>query len=164
MAETMSICWHRQFGTPTRIVRPFHTYGPGMNLDDGRVFADFVADIIQTRDISVLSDGMAVRSFCYLADAVEGFFTVMLKGHDGRAYNIGNDKAEMSIMDLATCVAGLFPEKNISVIQKPISSDSSSSRTEVSRVCPDISEMRALGWEPTTSIEDGFRRTIRSFM
>ncbi|MBI3891533.1 MAG: NAD-dependent epimerase/dehydratase family protein, partial [Candidatus Wallbacteria bacterium] len=90
MAETMCVAWHHQFGVPVRIVRPFHTYGPGMRLDDGRVFADFVADIVQGRDILLQSDGSALRAFCYLADATVGFFTVLLKGKVAEAYNIGN--------------------------------------------------------------------------
>src|SRR5262249_53731189 len=57
MGETMCVCWAYQYGVPARIVRPFHTYGPGMALDDGRVFSDFVAAIVQERDIVLTSNG-----------------------------------------------------------------------------------------------------------
>jgi len=74
MGETMCVAWSREYGVESRIVRPFHTYGPGMRLDDGRVFADFVADLVAGRDIVMRSGGLARRAFCYIADATEGFF------------------------------------------------------------------------------------------
>jgi len=77
MGETMCVAYAHQSGVPAKIVRPFHTYGPGMSLNDGRVFADFVADIVGNLHIVMKSDGSSTRSFCYLADAVMGFFTVL---------------------------------------------------------------------------------------
>lgn len=98
MGENMCISWHHQYGVPVKIVRPFHTYGPGMSLNDGRVFADFVSDIIHNTNIVLNSDGSATRGFCYLADAVKGFFTVLLKGRNGEAYNVGYDKSELNLI------------------------------------------------------------------
>lgn len=162
MGETMCVAWHAQYGVPARVARPFHTYGPGMSLDDGRVFADFVADIVAGRDIVMKSDGRATRAFCYLADAAAGFFTVLLKGTSGEAYNVGNDKAESSILDLALRLVALFPEKDLHVVQQPVPTDGYL-QSKISRGCPEISRARALGWEPTTTIEDGFKRTVLSF-
>ena len=161
--ETMCVSWAHQYHVPAKILRPFHTYGPGMKLDDGRVFADFVADIINHRDIVMKSDGTAVRAFCYLADAVVGFFTVLLKGEVGQAYNVGNHRAEVSIRDLAHILVDLFPEKRLRVIEHSEAKAPGYLRSPVVRTCPDISKARRLGWEPTTTLEDGFRRTIWSF-
>ena len=162
MGETMCVAWHAQYGVPARVARPFHTYGPGMSLDDGRVFADFVADIVAGRDIVMKSDGRATRAFCYLADATAGFFTVLLKGASGEAYNVGNDKAEVSILDLAHRLVALFPEKDLRVVQQPVPTDGYL-QSKISRGCPEISRARALGWEPATTVEDGFKRTVLSF-
>ena len=162
MGETMCVCWHHQYGIPATIARPFHTYGPGMSLNDGRVFADFVADIVHGRDIVMKSDGRATRAFCYLADATAGFFTVLLKGTSGQAYNVGNDKGEVSILDLAHRLTALFPEKGLKVVQQPVP-ESGYVRSPISRGGPEISKARALGWNPRTTIEDGFRRTVLSF-
>jgi len=164
MAETMCISWFHQYGLPTKIVRPFHTYGFGMSLDDGRVYADFVADIIRNRDIQIKSDGTATRAFCYIADATIGFFTVLLKGENGQAYNIGNDQCEISILDLANRFINLFPDKNLKVIKNMVANDREYLKSNVSRNCPDITKAGNLGWKPTTSIEDGFTRTICSFL
>ncbi len=164
MGETMCVCWAHQYQIPAKIVRPFHTYGPGMALDDGRVFADFVADIVNSRNIVMKSDGTAIRAFCYLSDAVTGFLTVLLKGDVGHAYNIGNALAELSIRDLANLLVELFPEKNLRVIQCEGVQAPGYLKSRVQRTCPDITKARQLGWEPTVSVQDGFRRTILSFL
>lgn len=163
MGETISISWFHQYGIPTKIVRPFHTYGPGMALDDGRVYADFVADILQGRNIFINSDGTATRAFCYLADAVQGFFTVMLKGQNGQPYNVGNPQGEISILDLANKLVSLFPEKNLKVIKRNAELQGYI-KSSVSRNSPNIDKIKELGWLPITSIEVGFSRTIKSFL
>jgi UDP-glucuronate decarboxylase len=161
LGETMCVAWHQQYGVPAVIVRPFHTYGPGMDLDDGRVFADFVADALAGRDIVLKSAGTARRAFCYLADATAGFLTVLLKGEPGQAYNVGNPAGELSVRELAELVAGLSPHGKRGVrIEAP---DAGYLASTVSRNSPDIAKVRALGWEPTTDTAAGFRRTIASF-
>lgn len=164
MGENMCVSWHHQYGVPVKIVRPFHTYGPGMNLDDGRVYADFISDIVQNRDIVMKSDGTAIRSFCYLADATIGFFQVLLQGEKGEAYNVGNDKGEISILELANLLVGLFPDKGLKVTRAEGGYPTGYLKSKITRACPDISKMRSLGWEPKYSIEEGFQRTIRSFI
>jgi nucleoside-diphosphate-sugar epimerase len=164
MGENMCVSWHHQYGVPAKIVRPFHTYGPGMALDDGRVFADFVADVVQGRDIVMMSDGAARRAFCYLADAVIGFFTVLLSGAPGEAYNIGNDRCEISIAELATLVAGLAPEGGTRVLRRDAAASGDYLKSVISRNSPDISKAKGLGWEPVTDLSQGFNKTIRSFL
>ena len=162
MGEIMCVSYAHQYNLPIKIVRPFHTYGPGMKLDDGRVFADFVKNIINNENIQLTSDGSAERSFCYLADAVIGFFTVLLKGKVKEAYNIANPNQTISIKNLALLLVTLFPEKKLSTtfieqkddyLQSPIFSP-----------VADITKISALNWKPTTTIHDGFKKTIRSFL
>jgi UDP-glucuronate decarboxylase len=161
LGETLCVSWHHQFGVPARIVRPFHTYGPGMDLNDGRVFADFVADILAGRNITLKSDGLAVRPFCYLADATVGFFTALLKGESGKAYNVGNPNAEISIKDLAHLLVGLFPEMGLKVDHQPPKAPVVGYlKSKVTRSTPSIDRMAALGWQPSTGLGDGFNRTI----
>jgi nucleoside-diphosphate-sugar epimerase len=164
MGENMCVSWFHQYNIPTKIVRPFHTYGPGLSLDDGRVYADFVADIVNNRDIIMKSDGSARRAFCYLTDAVQGFLTILLKGENGQAYNLGNPQGEISILELAVKLVDLFPEKGLKVLRQPIHDNPDYIPSQISRNCPDISKLLALGWQPQTSIEEGFKRTIGSFL
>jgi Nucleoside-diphosphate-sugar epimerases len=162
MGETMCLSWFKQYGVPAKIVRPFHTYGPGMNLNDGRVFADFVYNLLKKEDIVIKSDGKAVRAFCYLADATTGFFTVLLKGENGESYNIGNDKCEISIIELAKKLVNLFPKYKLRVVQEK-RQDNDYLESKIVRSCPDISKISSIGWKPHYSIEDGFKRTVKSF-
>lgn len=160
LGETMCVAWSDQFGVQAKIVRPFHTYGPGMPLGDGRAHSDFVADVINERNITLHSDGSTRRAFCYVADAVAGFFTVLLLGKNGAAYNVGNPQAEISMIELARLLAR---ERNLSVTIDQQSRPAGYLPSVVDRVLPNIEKIKALGWQPTTSLADGFQRTIASF-
>ena len=164
VGETMCVSWAQQYGLHTSVVRPFHTYGPSTALDDGRVFADFVADVVAKRDIILKSDGLAQRPFCYIADATIGFLSVLLMGGKAEAYNVANPDAEISIRDLATLVATLFPERGVRTrFDIPVESNAYIN-SPIFRSCPSIEKIKSLGWIPTVCLQDGFRRTIQSFL
>ncbi len=158
MGETLCVAYGAQHGLHCVIARPFHTYGPGMRLDDGRVFADFVRDLVAGRDIVLNSDGAAERAFCYLADATRAFFTLLLKGRSGCAYNVGNSAALISIRDLAQTLVDLYPERGLAARMAPPAEGYLASRVACS--APDTRRLESLGWRATTGIETGFRRTI----
>jgi len=162
VGETMCSAWWHQYGVPAKCARIFHTYGPGMSLEDGRVFADFVANVVRNEDIEMKSDGRAVRAYCYLADAVDGLFRVLLEGRPGEAYNLGNDQAACSVLELAHQLLGLFPERQLKV-KRAKETRRGYLETRVSRTIPDTSKVRAMGWKPQFSLADGFARTVRSF-
>jgi UDP-glucuronate decarboxylase len=162
-AETLVISYFQQFKVPSIIVRPFHTYGPGMRLDDGRVYADFVRDIVNGANIKMTSDGRAVRAFCYLSDAVAGFFTVLFNGTLGQAYNVGNPDAAMSIQDLAKMLVDLFPELALTISHQ-VQVDNNYSSSPISINSPNIDRIGAIGWKPQVSPRDGFRRTILYYL
>jgi UDP-glucuronate decarboxylase len=162
MGENICVCWWHQYQVPVKIVRPFHTYGPGLDLNDGRVFADFVADVVNNKDIVMKSDGSDVRAFCYIADATIGFFNVLLNGKNGEAYNVGSDK-ETSIKELAHILTDLFPEKNLKVVMNEGSSSGDYVRSTIRKSCADISKIKELNWEPVYNVRDGFKRMILSY-
>jgi dTDP-glucose 4,6-dehydratase len=161
--EALCVAFAHQHGVPAVIVRPFHTYGPGMVLDDGRVFADFVSNIVQGNDLVLKTEGRAVRAFCYLADAVEGFFTALLKGRPGTAYNIGNPDAEISVRDLAALLVRIFPDPPKQVAFWEGERVPGYLESPILRNSPDIKKAQSIGWNPLTGLEDGFLRTVGSF-
>ncbi|QNI83945.1 UDP-glucose 4-epimerase GalE [Synechococcus sp. PROS-7-1] len=164
IGETMCASWAQQFGLHTSVVRPFHTYGPGFDLDDGRVFADFVKDVILAQNISLKSDGLARRSFCYISDATRGFLTVLLNGLQGEAYNIANPYSDVSIRELANILQDLYPErvKSVNFVNQP--TDDTYMKSPIQYATPSIEKIMNLGWQPVIGIKDGFSRTIESFL
>jgi nucleoside-diphosphate-sugar epimerase len=163
IGETMCAAFGHQYGVAAKIVRPGHTYGPGMAMDDGRVFADFVANIVRHEDIVLKSDGAARRAFCYLADAALAFFTVLLKGERGHAYNVGNEACEASVADLARMLVGLFPERGLSFRFDTTPPPAGYLQSKLSRGSLDTTKLRGLGWRPATGLQEGFKRTVMSF-
>ncbi len=162
MGESLCKSYGHQYGIPCKIVRPFHTYGPGMKLDDGRVFSDFVQNIVKNENIILKSEGSAIRAFCYLADAVEGFFKILLEGKSAEAYNIANPNTSISIKSLAELLVKLYPKKGLKVEYNFKRNDEyMPSKIEIS--LPDITKAKSLGWEPHTSLDVGFKKTIRSY-
>jgi nucleoside-diphosphate-sugar epimerase len=163
VGEALCAAYTLQYGVPTTIVRPFHTYGPGMKLNDGRVFADFVRDVVTGRKIVVKGDGKDQRSFCYVSDATEAFLQVLLRGQPGHAYNVGNPSGSISIGDLASLISELFARRPPQTGKTNLNVGDNAS-TMVAATRPDISRIAALGWSPTIGPADGFRRTIEYFL
>jgi UDP-glucuronate decarboxylase len=162
MGENICIAYKQQYGIPIKVVRPAITYGPGITLNDGRSFADFIYSIVKNKNIELYSDGNAIRNFCYIADATLGFFTVLLKGKAGEAYNIATDH-EISIKDLAYyLVDEVFPEKELKVIMKD-DPDKNFLRMNFDRTTVDITKAKNLGWQLSFPIKEGFRRVVKSY-
>jgi UDP-glucuronate decarboxylase len=87
--ETLCVNFARQYHLPLKIARPFNNYGPGLKITDRRVIPDFVNDILAGKNIQMLSDGTPTRTFCYVADAIIGYYKFLIRGQKGEAYNIG---------------------------------------------------------------------------
>ena len=162
MAEAMCIAWAQQYGLNVKIVRPFHTYGPGLRLDDGRVFADFVSNIVNNENIVLHSDGMTSRPFCYITDSTRAFFTILLKGKSGNAYNVANPEQNIKIIDLANLLIDMFPEKNLKV---KLYSDVENGYipSKITEQLPSIEKIKQLGWHPEVDAKQGFHRMVMSY-
>lgn len=166
MGENMCVAWSHQYGVPAMAVRLEHTYGPTMDLNnDHRVFAEFVADVVNRRDIVLKSDGLAERTFCYAADAMDGFLRVLLKGKAGETYNVGNMGAHSSIKNLAETLVSLFPEMGLKVIRKErTEGDAHMENKDRQRPMLSTAKIENLGYTCKFSIREGFRRTIMRFI
>ena len=161
--ETLCVSYSHQYGVPAKIVRPSHTYGPTMDLQgDDRVFASFVADAVCGRDIVMKSDGTATRNFIYLADAACAYMKVLLDGEPGEAYNVTNPEGRCSIGDLARLVTRLAPGDAKVRIEAEDAGYVGRGKNVYTML--DTSKISKLGWHCRYSLEEGFERTIRSFL
>ena len=157
--EALCKAYWKQYGVKTVSVRISHTYGPGINLDDGRVFSDFVNKICKYENLVIKGDGNDVRPFCYISDAIVAFFLILFKGKDGEVYNMANSKETVTIRELAeTLVYEAFPERNLKVEGKRLTQKVSNDKIKVN-----INKLMKMGWNPKVDIVEGFRRTVKSF-
>ena len=161
--ETLCVTFARQYGLPVRMARPFNNYGPGLKITDRRVLPDFARDLLAGRDLVMLSDGSATRTFCYVADAVVGYYKVLLSGRDGEAYNIGVEEPEISVAGLADRVAEigreLFGYDGSVVVGQ--SEDSEYLIDNPNRRCPVIAKAREhVGYAPAVGLDEGLRRSL----
>lgn len=155
-AENMCSCAMNEYGINTKIVRLAHTYGPLMSVNDGRVQADFLKNAINDEDIIMKSDGSAVRTYTYIADAINAIFKVLLNGTD-LVYNISNDNEKTSIKDLALTIAGLVGKK---VIMNIDDSNSAGTSSFTLGILSSKKIRNELNWKPKYSLSNGFMRTI----
>lgn len=162
MGENLCVCMHHQYGIPTYIGRLAHTYGPGLTEGDGRVFSDFIEDIVARRNIIVKSDGSARRAFCYVSDAISGYLTVLLKGKTACPYNIVNDQAFVSIRELADILVKEFSEYSIKAIFDESKMSTTYFKSQNLGNPLIVDSLRSLGWAPRVGIAEGFRRTVQS--
>src|SRR5688500_7366304 len=146
---------HRHHRMDRRIVRIFNTYGPRMRPRDGRVVSDFSVQTLNGEPLTVYGDGSQTRSFCYVADEVEGIYRLFMKG-DSQPTNIGNP-TEYTVRQLADVVVELTGTRS-PIVHRDLPEDDPKVRK------PDITRARTmLGWEPEVPLREGVSRTIEYF-
>jgi len=165
--ETLCVTFADQFDLPVTIARPFNNYGPGLKITDRRVLPDFIRDVLNNRDIVMLSDGSPSRTFCYIADAITGYFKILVNGKPGEPYNIGVSGPEISMSELADKVVALA-QKHIGYSGKVVLKESPEKDYLVdnpNRRCPVISKAVAqIGYNPSIDLDDGLERNFIWYM
>ena len=154
-AEALTMAYHRFHGVDTRIARIFNTFGPRMRADDGRVVPAFICQALDGKPLTVFGDGNQTRSFCYVADLIDGLYQLALSSEND-PINIGNPR-EMTVLDFARLIIKLT-ESSSEIINQPLPVDDPKVRQ------PDISRARRiLNWEPRVKLEDGLLLAIEYF-
>ena len=155
-AENMCVSMHEEYGLNTKIVRLAHTYGPGMSINDGRVQADFLNNVIHHQDIIMKSEGTSVRTYTYIADAINAIFKVLLSSHE-MVYNISDDN-EITIKELALVLTSLSDNsKLVMEIDNTLERGSASFKKGI---LSNKKIKEELNWKPKYNVHDGFKRTI----
>ena len=150
--EAITMAYHTYHGLETRIIRIFNTYGPRMRLNDGRVLPAFIGQALRGEDLTMFGDGSQTRSFCYVADLVEGIKRLLLSDYH-LPVNVGNP-AEITIKQFGEEILKLTGA-NQKLITLPLPVDDPKQRK------PDITKAREiLGWEPKVDRAEGLKITL----
>ncbi|MEK7583046.1 MAG: NAD-dependent epimerase/dehydratase family protein [Patescibacteria group bacterium] len=158
LGETLCMTYHKLYKVPINIVRPFNVYGPGMRPDDYRVLPQFITCAMRGDPLPIHGNGMQTRTYCYITDAMTGFFKVLLSKHTSEVFNIGNERPEINLVDLSHLVISLMGDN---VTAKKIPYPSVYPADEPNRRCPDISKSRThLGYQPTVNLKSGIARLM----
>jgi dTDP-glucose 4,6-dehydratase len=153
--EAVSMAYHRYYKVDTRIARIFNTYGPRMQLNDGRVIPNFMKQALRGEDLTVYGDGSQTRSFCYVSDEIDGLLR-LAKSSEHLPVNIGNP-TEFTILECAQQVLAVTGSKS-RIRHEALPPDDPKQRR------PDITKARTLlGWEPGVDLESGLRRSLDYF-
>jgi len=151
-AEAATATYARSYDIKTKIIRIFNTYGPNMQLNDGRVVTNLIVQALNDQDLTIYGDGSQTRSFSYVSDTVAGIIAMMESNHY-EVFNIGNPY-EMTVKELAETILKLTNSKS-EIIYKPLPNDDPKQRR------PDISKAKEkLNWEPKVDLETGLNTTI----
>lgn len=155
--EAMAMTYLRSYGTQVRIARIFNTYGPRMDVQDGRVVSNFIVQALQNKPITLYGSGDQTRSFCYVDDLVKGLWLLATKKCDnGSVINLGNPN-EKKIKEIAQIIKQLTQSRS-SIVEEPIDEDDPKKRK------PDITRAQAiLGWQPSVELTVGLTKTIDYF-
>lgn len=157
VGETLLYEYRKNYKLNLKIVRLFNTYGPKMNIDDGRVVTNFIKSYKNNENITVYGSGNQTRSFCYIEDTLNGIITMMNSSEYG-PINIGNPYNELSINNLVT-IFGKLTGIELAVNHLPETENDPKVRN------PDITKaITLLGWKPEISLEIGIARTLDFFM
>lgn len=162
-AETLGNCYARQYGVPVKIARPSYIYGAS-TMEDDRVWAQFLANVIRKENILLKSNGAAYRSFCYVTDTASALLTIMMDGEVGVPYNIAAEHSNITIRDFAKTAVAVFPERNMSLsFANP--EDEKEPVLDFTKKTPEIlasGRLESLGWKANVDVREGIRRSVNT--
>lgn len=163
MCESMCCSYAEEYQVPAKILRMTQTFGPGVDPQDRRVFAEFARCVKEKKDIVLHTSGETRRNYLYTGDAVRAILYVLLKGENGQAYNAANEETYCSIYEMAVLAAEKIAEKNIQVKCEPTPDLKAFGYAPTLHMNLDTRKLQGLGWKPYYSLEECFRRMIECF-
>lgn len=155
--EALTFEYRRKHGVNASVVRIFNTYGPRMDIEDGRVVPAFISAALGGQPLPVFGNGQQTRSFCYVSDLVDALLLVALDGNaNGRVFNIGSPH-EVTVLELARAISAAAGSDGTVEYSSAAADDPARRRPDISRM------IERYGWEPDVELDDGLRRTVAYF-
>lgn len=156
-AENLCASYSKQYGMETVVVRPCHTYGPGITPTDSRANVQFIRNVLNNEDIVMKSAGTQMRSYNYIGDCASAIITVLINGESGEAYNTANPDVRITIVQLAEIIASAANRKV--VFADPDAIDLAN-RTPIAKQVLSSKKLESLGWHGAFSAEIGIKHTL----
>ncbi len=160
MVECLCASYASQFNLPIKVARLCQTFGPGVDYNDNRVFAQFARSVIEGKDIVLKTDGSTERNYCYIRDAISGILTVMLKGNKGEAYNIANKNTLISIKDMAQFLIERYPESKTKLVFDIAEDVTKLGYNPKVKMNLATEKIEALGWKAEVGLAEMFDNLI----
>lgn len=156
-SESLFFDYHRQYGTQIKVARIFNTYGPSMDLSDGRVVSNFIVQALNNENITIYGDGTQSRSFCFVSDLISGLIKLMNSNEEITGpINLGNP-TKLNMLELAESIIRIT-NSNSSLVFEPLPGDDPKQRK------PNIEKAKKLlNWEPEVDLDEGLLKTINDF-
>ena len=162
-AETLCVCY-AEHGIRSKIVRPCQIMGGGIDLEDGRLHIDFIAQMLKGDEIVLKGDGTPKRTFIYITDAILGMLTILLEGKSGEAYNLCSEECEATVLELAQKMSGIIKDRCVQIKYNMETRKKDPGVIHaVSYVCGNSSKIRALGWNSHVTLEETCKRMMRYY-
>lgn len=158
--EALCNSYWNQYGVPTVVLRATQTFGPGVEYNDGRIFAEFMRCALEHRSIVLKSQGLTERSYLYTSDAVSAILVALTSAVPGEAYTVANPDTYCSIRDMAEMVAKKIAGGDVGVEFDLAEDLSKLGYADTLYMNLDVSKLMRHGWYPTVGLEDMFRRMI----
>ena len=155
--ETLCMTYFRKYAVPIKILRIFHTYGPGLR-NDGKAITDFFKNGVNYKKILLKDRGESRMTFCYVSDLINAIFLILSKGKSGEVYNVGNDLEDISIIELAKIIGSIIGGVPVIAGEQGNYRD----RFKIELRKPDISKLRELGFAPEIFLKEGLFRMYNS--
>jgi nucleoside-diphosphate-sugar epimerase len=157
-SETLCVSYSEQYNIETVIARPCHCYGPTQTEKDNRVSAQFINNVLNNQDIVMKSEGLQVRSYCYVVDCAIGVLTILVKGENNNAYNIANNNSILSIKEMAEIIA---QKANKQVVFELPDDLEKRGYNPVTRSVLNGEKLEKIGWIPCWNFNDGIEETLK---
>lgn len=165
--ETICINYFWEKKLPVKIARLFHTFGPGLNLNDGRVFSDFIKFGLEGKNITIFGDKDIKRPLLYIGDATTMLLKLLLSSQNGMVFNVANDKNVTSIMNFAQIVCNYFNQKYGKKINVVIDNKKNISyyKYAIKTIQPNIDKFKkTFSYEPKTGVEEAVKKTVDYYL
>lgn len=161
LCESLCQAYFSEYQVPTKVIRLTQTFGPGVEYDDGRIFAEFMRCVIEKRDIVLKTKGETERCYLYTADAVSSILTILLSGKDGECYNAANPDTYCSISEMAELVANRVANNSIKVTYQ-LEDVQKLGYANTLYMNLNVDKLKSLGWSPKTNLVSMFKNMIQT--